>query len=543
MRIAKIESKLSSNVDGKSAIARGGMVATAFPDATRAGVEMLEKGGNAIDAACAAALALGVCEPQASGLGGQTMAIIHIHGKTIAIDGSTRVPSLAHLSRFDKGDRSLGYRATTVPSTVAVLGHLSFYYGRLQWATIVEPAIRIAQEGYRITALQRSLQQKALGAFLDAPSRSGAGYYLKDGEPYDIGDLFIQPDLANCLTHLAENGPRSFYQGLIAQRIDDDMRRHDGFLRAEDLALIPWPVERKPIKRRYRSFSIVTLPPPAAGLTLLRVLMVLHCLPSKFLRKSTPQVHHVLAETFRKAFIYRTQRPYDPNTFPQVRNKKTIAWDLARNIARSIRDQIDPDLPLNEPPEEEDDGETTHLSAMDAEGNAVGITQSIELTYGAKVAADGLGFLYNNYMKALDIKDPSHPYYLRPNAIPWTSVAPAIVFARNQPWLVAGSPGSERIYSTVGQFLLQMFDRRSSMREAMECPRMHCSIGGKITMEGERFAPEIVDYLRQIGYKVEEIGPYSFYLGCIQAVMKCQSKEEFHGVADIRRDGSAAGPG
>ena len=131
----------------------------------------------------------------------------------------------------------------------------------------------------------------------------------------------------------------------------------------------------------------------------------------------------------------------------------------------SIADDIDETLPLADPPSQE---ETTHFSIMDAEGNAVSMTQSIELVYGAKVAADGLGFLYNNYMSALEDEDPSHPYYLRPNAVPWSSAAPSIVFRRSQPWLVTGSPGSERIFSTVGQFLSNVIDRSQTIREAME---------------------------------------------------------------------------
>ena len=540
MNIAKIEARFQATSDDKCAVAKKGMVATAFPEATQAGIEMLERGGNAVDAACAAAMALGVCEPQASGVGGQSMAILHIQGRTIAIDGSSRVPSLAHLDSFRKGNKTLGYRASTVPSTVAVLGYLNFRYGRMKWREILEPSIRIAHEGYRITEFQSNLQKRELESFLKAPSKSGANYFLKEGkEPYSPGDLFIQPDLEHLLTHLAENGPRSFYQGLIAQRIGEDMKAHDGFLRAEDLALIPWPIERKPVRRSYRGLGIVTLPPPAAGSTLLLVLMMLNYLPSRFFKKESPESYHLLAETFRKAFLFRKQRAFDPNTYLQIPYKKMISRSFAREQAESIRDRIDPNLPMVEPPEEEKD--TTHLSVMDSEGNAVGITQSIELTFGAKVAADGLGFLYNNYMKALETKDPSHPHYLRPNAVPWTSVAPAIVFHRNRPWLVTGSPGSERIFSAISQFLIYMFDKGLSMGEAVDRPRFHCSIGGTISLEAERFDPEVIRYLEETGYKINRYEAYDFYFGAIHTVLQCHNGDGFHGVAEVRRDGTAGG--
>lgn len=540
MNISKLESEFQATEDQKCAVAEKGMVATAFPQATKAGIEILNKGGNAIDAACAAAFALGVCEPQASGVGGQSMAILHYKGKTIALDGSSRVPSLAHISKFAADQSKLGYRATTIPSTVAVLGYLNFYYGKLKWDEILEPAINIAQEGYLITHLQNRLQKRELDKFLNIPDRSGAKYFLKNGkEPYEVGDLFIQSDLANLLIHLAENGARSFYQGVIAGRIGEDMESHNGFLRADDLALIPWPIERKPLKRSYRNASVYTIPPPAAGRTLLLVLMILNNIPMRFFKKESPESYHFLAETFRKALLYRKQRPFDPNTFQQISDKKMISRDFARELAKSILNKIDPDLPLFEPPY--DDNDTTHLSVIDAEGNAIGITQSIELAYGSKAAAEGLGFLYNNYMRALETNDPSHPYYLRPNAIPWTSVAPVIVMINELPWLICGSPGSERIYSTVGQFLTNMLVKNISMDRAMIAPRMHCSIGGKISLEAERFPQNVKQYLIDLGYQIEPKNAYDFYFGAIHAVMKCITKQEFHGVAEIRRDGIAGG--
>ncbi len=540
MKIEQIEGSFQPTPDGKAAAADNGMVATAFPEATQAGIEMLQKGGNAVDAACAAALAVGVCEPSASGIGGQSMVILHHRGQTTTIDGSTRVPSLAHIDRFEKGERFVGYRATTVPSTVAVMGYLNFRYGRLDWSTVLEPAIRIATDGYAITKLQHDLQDRELARFLRVPSRSGARYFLKDGTaPYGEGELFRQPDLARTLQHIAEHGARSFYTGTIAKQIDEDMQAHDGFLRADDLALIPWPIERPPLKRRYRDVSVLTCPPPAAGRTLLLVLLMLSHLPSRFIRGGSKESYHFIAETFRKAFLQRRGRPFDPNTYPQVSDKKMLSQKFAKEQARSIHADIDPGLPLIDPPS--DGGDTTHLSVMDNEGNAVGITQSVELVYGSKAAAEGLGFLYNNYMNALETDNPAHPFYLRPNAVPWTSVAPAIIFHRDQPWMIVGSPGSERIFSTVSQFLMHLIDGRASMLDAMLRPRFHCSIGGTVSLEADRFDPAFVQYLEDTGYKIDRREPYAFYLGAIHAVLKCQTQKGFQGVAEIRRDGSAGG--
>lgn len=542
MKVERVEGRFEPTEDGRSAVATGGMVSSAFPAATDAGVEMLRQGGNAVDAACATGLALGVCEPQASGLGGQSIGLMHFEGRTVAIDGSSRVPSLAHAERFgNDGERRLGYRAATVPATPATYGWLSEHYGRLPWAAVLAPAIRLAREGYPISPLQSRLQKREQGNFEAVPSRSGARYFLRKGKrPYAPGETFRQPDLADLLERLARYGVQAFYTGEIADQIDADMRRNDGFLRADDLALIPWPIERRPLRRRYRHVLVASMPPPGAGRTLLLALMTLGNLRSQFLRQRTPARYHFFAEALRKVFLLRQDRPFDPNTYPQIRDKQMLSREYAAELAASIAEGMDERLPFVEPPSI--DMDTTHFSVMDRDGNAVSMTQSIELVYGSKAAADGLGFLYNNYMLALELGTPAHPYYLRPNAVPWSSATPTIVFRRKQPWLVAGSPGSERIFSTVSQFLLRVVDGSATLAEAMREPRLHCSIGGRVTLEGERFDPTVVEHLRGLGYAVKSVEPFAFYLGCIQAVLKRQSGAGFQGVADVRRDGSARGP-
>ena len=519
------------------------MVASAFPDATNAGAWMLAEGGNAVDAACAVGFALGVCEPQASGLGGQTVAVAHVDGETFALDGSSRVPSLAHLERIErKRDLRIGYQATTVPSTPATLSWLHSRYGRLPWRAVLEPSIEIARNGYEITPLQQSLQERELDHFNSVPGRVAARYFLKNGEtPYQSGELFRQPDLADLLELLARSGVEAFYQGDVAEQIDRDMREHDGFLRADDLALIPWPIVRKTLRRRYRGVTLATMPPPGAGRILLLVMMMLNHLKSAALEEFSPETYHFFAEALRKSFLRRMGRPFDPNSYEQVRNKTLLSRTYARGLADSIRDDVDPSLPTIDPDIDEF-GETTHFSTMDSDGNAVAVTQSIELVYGSKAAADGLGFLYNNYLSALETEEPSHPYYLRPGAVPWSTAAPTIVFRERTPWIALGSPGSERIFSSVAQVLSRIVDGSAPLDQAIDAPRLHCSIGGKISLEAERFDPAAIDRLTEAGYHVDELDAYAFYLGCVQAVLKRQSGEGFQGAADPRRDGSAAGP-
>jgi gamma-glutamyltranspeptidase/glutathione hydrolase len=543
-----------SPVDQCAATAEGGVVSSAFPDATAAGVEILELGGNAADAACAVGLALGVCEPQASGLGGQCMGILHVDGESIALDGSSRVPSLAHIEHYgDKAERKIGYRATTVPSTVASYGWLSEHYGSLPWHVVVEPAARIAREGYEITTLQNRIQARELGRFEAVPTRSGARYFLKEGvAAYDVGDVFRQPDLANTLEELSRRGAESFYTGEIAAQIDADMRANDGFLRADDLALTPWPIERRPLKRRYRRVTIHTMPPPGAGRILLLVMMMLEAVPSEFLADTdNAERYHFFAETFRKAFLQRLDRPYDPNTYSQVRQKTLLSRRFAHELSTSIAGVIDPTLPLEDLRDIEDDiddlplvsdrGETTHFSIMDAAGGVVSMTQSIELTYGSKAAADGLGFLYNNYMLALEADSPAHPYYLRPNAVPWSTASPAIVFRKGVPWIALGSPGSARIFSSVAQVLSHIVDGSRPLDVAVGAPRLHCSVGGKVSLEAGRMPPQVIEHLAETGYRIDERSDWSFYLGCVQATLRRSDGRGFQAAADPRRDGTAAG--
>ena len=350
---------------------------------------------------------------------------------------------------------------------MAVIGFLHERYGRLEWQKIIAPSIRIAKQGYRITQLQHDLQVRELDNFFSVKSKSGAKYFLKDGlVPYDIKDKFIQADLADTLTSISDYGYRVFYQGAIAKKIAQDMKNNRGLIQEEDLAYIPEPLIRKPLSRKYRHVSVVTLPPPAAGRTLLLTLMMLNHLPSKFLRSSKPSSYHFVAETFRKSFLHRVQRPFNRHTYDQIQDKLHLQRTFAKQMANSIHNSMDATLPMLDPDFGGED--TTHLSTIDDEGNAVGITQSIELAYGSKAAADGLGFLYNNYMSAFEFTNPNHPYYIRPNSIPWTSVSPALIFNNSKLWLVVGSPGSQRIFSTVTQFLSRIVDGDLSMGDAIE---------------------------------------------------------------------------
>ncbi|MCA8943512.1 MAG: gamma-glutamyltransferase [Planctomycetes bacterium] len=508
------------------AVSRRGIIATQHWLASAAGARMLAEGGTAVDAAVAAALALGVVEPAASGLGGQTMLTIHVPGqRTVALDGSSRAPHRTPPSELGKTERLRGHRAATVPSTPAVLGYVAEKFGSLPWAKLVQPAIELATEGYEVTELQHRLTSRELKHLRNG---TAAPLFLRDGrQPHKVGSRLRQPALARTLTRLAERGFEDFYLGEIAHEIHADMQEHGGLIQLDDLAQIPRPVERRPIGATFGGMRVFTFPPAGAGRTLLYILKLLEQFDARQRQLDTPEGAVVFAEVIRRANLDRRDRPFDPSYYPQIQDRRLLSDDYAKMVARQIRSRV------------RSTGETTHLSVMDEAGNAVALTQSIERVYGSFAASPTLGFLYNNYMSAFEHEDISHPYFLRPNAAPWASVAPTVVMRGRRPWLALGSPGSERIVSAVAQVLLRLIDGQNLM-DAITAPRLHCSLSGEVTLEASRMRTDIPRALQRSGFTIREVEPFSFYLGCVQAVAR--ERRKIVGVADLRRDGAAAGP-
>jgi gamma-glutamyltranspeptidase/glutathione hydrolase len=504
------------------------MVSTANHWATEAGIEILSQGGNAVDAAVAAAFALGVCEPVASGLGGQTMMLIHMGevNNNIALDGSSRAPNRATPGCLKRTEQLRGYTATTVPSTPAVLEYARKTYGTMSTEQILAPAIRLCEEGFKVSDLLHRLTKRELAHLKE---RSAALFFLRDSKrPFPVASTLRQPTLGRTFSRLSENGVEDFYTGSIAQDIFEDMQENGGLLHLDDLAQIPWPIERRPIAANFANLRIMTFPPPGAGRTLIEMLKILSRFPENQWNADTPQGAVLIAEVVRRANLDRPDRPFDPNFYPQVDERQMTGQSYAKLVARQVRRRISIKT----------SGETTHLSVMDRYGNAVSLTQSIERVYGSFEASPKLGFLYNNYMSAFEYEDLSHPYHLRPNAVPWASVAPTIAFRGRKLWAVLGSPGSERIASSVLQVLLRL--RRQPPYDAVAGPRLHCSIKGKVSLEASRMRDDIPKALEKCGFTVDRRDPYSFYMGCVQLVMR--DGKEFIGVADPRRDGSAGGP-
>ncbi len=523
---------------------KNGMVSSASSQATEIGADILARGGNAFDAATAVSYCLGVTEPQASGIGGQSMGVVYLakEKRYFALDGSSIAPYHFQPNEMPKTPLKLGLKATTLPSTPAFYGYLLDNYGTLSFKELVEPAINVATKGFPVTPLIHALIDRSKEDLKNDPQANKN--FLKEGKPLSVGDILTQPEMARLMKRMAEKGWQDFYTGEIGKEIVADMRARDGLLTTEDLSQIPVPIERHVLEGKYRKYGIVTFPPPGAGRVLMQILNILENFTEEDIDLDSPYGNLILALAFQLTLRDRKRMPQNPDIYFQQATRKMTDKKYSREVTENIRIIIEKysETITHLPPETS--GETTHFSVADREGNIVAVTQSIELVFGAKRTAQGLGFFYNNYMSAFEYKDRTHPYYLLPGNKPWSSVAPTIVTSRKKPLLVLGSPGSERISTALSQVILRYLDGKQDLSKAIEEPRFHTSDLKKMQLEKKRFSKEIEKTFEETGFDIRRRGSYSFYLGCVQGIEMPNKRNgyQFYGVADPRRDGSAKGP-
>jgi len=505
---------------------------------------MLQKGGNAIDAAVATAFCLGITEPQASGLGGQSMALVRLASKkkAIAIDGSSRAPFAVDPTNIPREPRKIGLKSTTLPSTPATLGYLLDSYGRLDLPTVLAPAIEAAGAGFEIGPLLHRLIERENGQLEKDPL--AARRFVPGGKSLRAGEKLVQPELGRCLELLAKRGWREFYFGQIGHDIVSDMQLRGGLLTRADLSQVPVPRERPVLWGKYRGYKLATFPPPGAGRALVGILNILESFEPQEIDADDLRSQVILAHVFSHTLAEREQRPVAPELYLQSRKKRMVDKRHAEQIANKIRKLIElRSQPAPGQAQETSSGETTHLCAADKEGNVVALTQSIELVFGSKRVNSRHGFFYNNYMTTFEYKDMTHPYYLLPGAEPWSSVAPTIIYKKGRPSLTLGSPGSERIATSLAQVISRVIDRKQDLAEAIEAPRLHAGKSGKVQIEAKRFGDRAIEALTEAGFEITRRGAYSFYLGCVQAIRMPGGKSgSFLGVADPRREGEAVGP-
>ncbi|MXW68929.1 MAG: gamma-glutamyltransferase [Acidimicrobiia bacterium] len=535
--------------------AKNGMVSSASRLASEVGVETLRNGGNAVDAAIATAFALAVTWPSAGNIGGGGFLVYHGgDGNATAFDFREKAPLAAteqmYLGvdgRVVNNSNHFGPLAVGVPGTVAGLWKAHQELGSLPWADLVAPAVALAREGIPITyTLQRSFAGNQ-GRFRQYPS-SAAVFFKPDGSLYELGEIWVQPDLAATLELIRDNGKDGFYAGENARRLAQFMADIGGVITEEDLALYE-AVEREPIRGSYRGYEIVSMPPPSSGgVVLVEMLNVLEGYDLAAMGHNSAAYLHVLTETMRRAYADRAEHLGDPDFnegMPLDRlTSKEYAEDLRGTIDLERASNSDPDLFAQAYESEE----TTHFSVVDKDGNMVSLTYTLELGYGSAIVVDGGGYLLNNEMGDFNavpgVTDANGligtpPNLIRPGKRPLSSMTPTIVAQDGQPVFAVGSPGGKTIINTVLQLILNIVDHDYNIAESVEAPRIHHQWLPDVTsMEPNALSADTIRLYEAMGHSLMSRGSQ----GAAMGVYHDREAGLFLGASDSRRgDGAAVG--
>ncbi len=529
---------------------RHAMVVTRETHATDAGVAVLQAGGNAVDAAIAVGFALAVTHPSAGNLGGGGFMLVRFaDGRSTFIDFRERAPDSAsgnmYLDAAGKPtkDSEVGYRAAGVPGTVRGFEYASKKYGRKPWADLVAPAVALAAKGFPVPyGLAQSLHGSA-GLLERFPESKRI--FLRDGKFYEAGETLVQPELARTLERIRKDGARDFYEGETARLLAADMERHGGPITAADLRDYT-VVERKPLTGGYRGYDIITAPPPSSGgVGILQMLGVLEGSGYEKAGAGSAAELHFLAETMRRFFADRAAHMGDPD-FVSV----PVAGLLDKAYIARLRQSIDPEhaTPSSQvhagggPAAES--SQTTHYSIVDAEGNAVAVTYTLNGTFGSGVTATGLGFLLNNEMDDFAAKPGEPNAYglvqgeanaIQPRKRPLSSMAPTIVTRDGHLDLVLGTPGGPTIINSVLEVLLNVVDFGMNIQDAVNWPRIHHQwLPDQLLLE-RGISPDTVALLKSRGHQVKMVN-------AIGEVAAIQARDGWlEGAADPRTAGTAKG--
>ncbi len=528
-----------------------GMVVSTYPVATCVGEEVLQQGGNAIDAAVAVGFALAVVHPAAGNIGGGGFAVFRLADGTLTtLDFRETAPKSAYASMYLESDgevtpraSTVGYRAAGVPGTVAGLCALLERHGTMPLADLVEPAIRLARDGFTVSARQEETFAEAADLLAQFPS--SRGYFLKpDGSPYRRGERLVQRDLAKSLCLIAQTGADAFYRGPLAELLVADMERNGGLITREDLAGYS-PVWREPVRGTYRGYEIVSMGPPSSGGT--HILQILNIMERDNIGEmgfGSSRTIHRMAEAMRQAFADRSEYMGDPDFVP-VPVKKFIDKEYAHRIHRRIvaadgraipSEQVRPGAALREP------DQTTHYSVMDRHGNAVAVTYTINGSYGSGAAVAGAGFLLNNQMDDFAVKPGVANLYgltgsdanaIAPGKRPLSSMSPTLVLRDGEPFLVVGSPGGSRIITTVVQVISNVIDHGMTLNQAVAAPRFHMQWQpDELRVEPHGMARDVAGRLEEMGYTVVERP----HMGDVNAIQADHGLTMFYGAGDFREE-------
>ncbi len=507
-----------------------GMVVSAQKLATEVGVEILKKGGNAVDAAVAVGYALAVVHPCCGNLGGGGFMLIHLaSGKEVVLDFRETAPLAASLDMYldAQGNvipdaSTLGYKAVGVPGTVLGLDTALTRYGTMSRAEVMAPAIALARQGFILAPPDAEILRPAANAFAAEPNV--AAIFLPAGKALATGDRLVQPGLARSLELIARDGPDAFYRGPIAQAIVAASRAHGGILSLEDFRRYR-VVERDPVRCRYRGYDIASVPPPSSGgTTLCEMLNILEGLPLAAEGFHSAASVHSMVEAMRRAYFDRNNRLGDPAFV-----ENPVAQLLSPAYAAKLRATIDPDhatpsaaLPAGPGPE---GSQTTHYSVVDAAGNAVGVTYTINGYFGAKVIAGDTGFFLNDEMDDFTAKPGAPNMFglvqgpanaIAPGKRPLSSMSPTLLTRDGHLFLLLGSPGGARIITALLQVIVNVIDYGMDLQSAVDAPRFHHQwLPDQVYAEPFAFSADTAAKLAGMGYKIYEQAPW----GAVEAIL------------------------
>src|SRR5215510_10762126 len=535
-----------------------GMVSSVSEIASQVGVDVLKRGGNAVDAAVAVGLALAVVWPSAGNLGGGGFMVIRqANGKATAIDYREMAPAAAHRNVYldDKGEyikesSTYGHAAAGVPGTVAGLAYALEKYGTMKWAEVAAPARRLAAEGFPVWyQLERSLKGASRGLSRYPETKR---IFLRDGKPYETGEIFKQPELAAVFERMIKRGPREFYEGKTAQLIEESMRRaaNDGkvWMTVEDLKNYK-VVEREPLRGVYRGHEIITMPPPSSGgVAMIEMLNILERYDLKSMGAGSSQAIHLMVEAMRRAFADRAQFMGDPD-FVKVPVAGLVSRKYADKLAATIdleRASTSQEVRSGDPLPYESE-ETTHFTVVDKDGNVATNTYTINDSFGNKITVEGAGFLLNNEMDDFAPKPGSpNAYGLiqgESNAVaarkrPLSSMTPTIVLKDGKFLFAVGSPGGPTIINTVMQVIVNIVDHRMNIQQAIDWPRVHHQwMPDQIVYEPYGLVPDVMNRLKSMGHQFGN--PRN--IGDAEGVMIEAKTDARLGGSDPRLDGKSIG--
>jgi gamma-glutamyltranspeptidase/glutathione hydrolase len=515
--------------------------------ASLAGLEILRRGGNAVDAAVAVGFALAVTYPEAGNLGGGGYMIIRMaDGRTAALDYRERAPRAATRDMYSQTYAAnpraslVGHLASGVPGAVAGMVEAHSKYGALALADVLAPAIRLADSGFVVdSALARSLENAR--ALITA--YAGGGLFVPNGAPLQRGARLVQTDLANTLRRIAERGAAGFYDGETARLVAEEMRRGGGIITEEDLRAYR-PAWRGPLEGTYRTYRLITMPPSSSGgVTMMETLNILETFPG-LPPFGSARYTHLLTEAFRRAFIDRNTKLGDPD-FVVVPVRQLTSDSYAREVASTI-DTVRASITGAFDSLAREGDHTTHYSVVDAAGNAVSTTTTINELYGSGVYIPGAGFFMNNEMDDFATR-PGEPNLFglvqgETNAIVpgkrmLSAMSPTIVLSPGDSLLlVLGARGGPRIITGTSQVIINVVDHRMTLADAMSAPRLHHqALPDTLRHEQHGLTPAVIDSLFQKAWAVGPTGG----VGLVNAIMRIPNG--YHGVADPRSSGRAAG--